>query len=102
MPGKLIRLQDRSAPQSKITAFGAGARRTSRAIRRGPRPMALPALLSQLERLPALVERLLVQGTPREIRASRISVETLRRMAKEAQLGMEAEPRCDAAREWHD
>src|SRR5205085_4020409 len=62
----------------------------------------VPSLLSQLERLPPLVERLLVQGTPKEIRASRIGVGTLRKMAKEAQLGFEAELRCAAARQLLD
>jgi len=61
-----------------------------------------PATLTELERLPAKIERLLVEGTPEEIRASRISVETLRRMAKEAQLGFEAELRCAAARQLLD
>src|SRR5207248_10808684 len=57
---------------------------------------------TELERLLAKIVRLLVDGTPEEIRASRISVETLRRMAKEAQLGFEAELRCAAARQLLD
>jgi DNA N-6-adenine-methyltransferase (Dam) len=62
-----------------------------------------PSIVGEtLERLPALVERLLAEGTPKEIRASRLSVETLRRMAKEAQLGFEAELRCAAARQLLD
>src|ERR1051326_2387145 len=99
MPGKLIRLEGRSALSKAIGAAGRGF---AAQFSRGPRSMALPALLTLLERLPALVERLLVEGTPKEIRASRIVVGTLRKMAKEAQLGFEAELRCAAARQLLD
>ena len=104
MPGKLIRLENRSAPgPKKIKGFGAAGRGlAARAINRGPRLLALPALLTELERLPAIVERLLVEGTPKEIRALRISAQMLRRMAKEAQLAFEAELRCAAARQLLD
>src|SRR5438477_9431042 len=48
------------------------------------------------------IERLLVEGSPHEIRASRITVEALRKMARDAQLGFEAQLRCSAGRQMLD
>ena len=103
MQGKLIRLEDRSARPSKFQAFRVASRGlTARTAHRGPRQIAVPTLLTELERLPALVDGFLIEGTPAEIRACRISVEALRRMAKEAQLGFESQLRCTAARQLLD
>ena len=61
-----------------------------------------PATLTELERLPAKVERLLVDGTPKEVLACRITVAGLRKMAHDANLAFDTQLRCSAGRQLLD